>query len=59
MTQFTQNTAMPFFLWQYWRGLSGWNFDFLVKFRLCGRISNFHPLLNLVFAAFLLMPIPR
>ncbi|MCL7660514.1 cellulose biosynthesis protein BcsG, partial [Klebsiella pneumoniae] len=34
MTQFTQNTAMPSSLWQYWRGLSGWNFYFLVKFGL-------------------------
>ncbi|HII1965530.1 TPA: cellulose biosynthesis protein BcsG [Escherichia coli] len=60
MTQFTQNTAMPSSLWQYWRGLSGWNFYFLVKFGLLwAGYLNFHPLLNLVFAAFLLMPIPR
>ena len=59
MTQFTQNTAMPSSLWQYWRGLSGWNFYFLVKFGLLwAGYLNFHPLLNLVFAAFLLMPIP-
>lgn len=57
MTQFTQNTAMPSSLWQYWRGLSGWNFYFLVKFGLLwAGYLNFHPLLNLVFAAFLLMP---
>ncbi|MGU0160234.1 hypothetical protein ACVXHB_06045 [Escherichia coli] len=37
MTQFTQNTAMPSSLWQYWRGLSGWNFYFLVKFGLLWR----------------------
>ena len=60
MTQFTQNTAIPSSLWQYWRGLSGWNFYFLVKFGLLwAGYLNFHPLLNLVFAAFLLMPIPR
>ncbi|EPB7100626.1 cellulose biosynthesis protein BcsG [Escherichia coli] len=60
MTQFTQNTAMPSSLWQYWRGLSGWNFYFLVKFGLLwAGYLNFHPLLNLVFAAFLLMPLPR
>lgn len=51
MTQFTQNTAMPSSLWQYWRGLSGWNFYFLVKFGLLwAGYLNFHPLLNLVFA---------
>ncbi len=39
---------------------SGWNFYFLVKFGLLwAGYLNFHPLLNLVFAAFLLMPIPR
>ncbi len=39
---------------------SGWNFYFLVKFGLLSAgYVNFHPLLNLVFAAFLLMPIPR
>ncbi|MFI2776928.1 hypothetical protein ACH5UN_20315, partial [Escherichia coli] len=32
MTQFTQNTAMPSSLWQYWRGLSGWNFYFLANY---------------------------
>ncbi|MDI5819356.1 cellulose biosynthesis protein BcsG, partial [Salmonella enterica subsp. enterica serovar Kentucky] len=42
-----------------WRGLSGWNFYFLVKFGLLwAGYLNFHPLLNLVFMAFLLMPIP-
>jgi len=60
MTQFTQNTAMPSSLWQYWRGLSGWNFYFLVKFGLLwAGYLNFHPLLNLVFMAFLLMPLPN
>ena len=43
---------MPSSLWQYWRGLSGWNFYFLVKFGLLwAGYLNFHPLLNLVFAA--------
>lgn len=36
------------------------DFYFLVKFGLLwAGYLNFHPLLNLVFAAFLLMPIPR
>ena len=60
MTQQTQNASLPSPLWQYWRGLSGWNFYFLVKFGLLwAGYLNFHPLLNLVFMAFLLMPIPR
>ncbi|WP_410054329.1 hypothetical protein, partial [Escherichia coli] len=29
MTQFTQNTAMHSYLWQYWRVLSCWNFSYL------------------------------
>lgn len=46
-------------LWSYWRGLSGWNFYFLIKFTLLWfGYLNFHPLANLVFMAFLLMPIP-
>lgn len=58
MTQHTQTPSMPSPLWQYWRGLSGWNFYFLVKFGLLwAGYLNFHPLLNLVFMAFLLMPI--
>lgn len=46
-------------LWRYWRGLGGWNLYFLAKFALlwCGYL-NFHALPNLVFMAFLLMPIP-
>ncbi|VEB52476.1 cellulose synthase [Salmonella enterica subsp. enterica] len=60
MTQHTQTPSMPSPLWQYWRGLSGWNFYFLVKFGLLwAGYLNFHPLLNLVFMAFLLMPIPK
>lgn len=46
-------------LWRYWRGLGGWNFYFLVKFGLLWfGYLNFHALPNLVFMAFLLMPIP-
>lgn len=53
MTQHTHNVTMPSSLWQYWRGLSGWNFYFLVKFGLLwAGYLNFHPLLNPVFAAF-------
>ncbi|EIV6644289.1 cellulose biosynthesis protein BcsG [Klebsiella aerogenes] len=55
-----KTTATPLPLWQYWRGLSGWNFYFLVKFALLwAGYLNFHPMLNLVFLAFLLVPIPR
>ncbi|MFR0521078.1 hypothetical protein, partial [Klebsiella michiganensis] len=28
----TPTASLP--LWRYWRGLSGWNFYFLVKFAL-------------------------
>lgn len=46
-------------LWRYWRGLGGWNFYFLAKFSLLWfGYLNFHALPNLVFMAFLLMPIP-
>ncbi|AHG20394.1 membrane protein [Chania multitudinisentens RB-25] len=46
-------------LWRNWRGLSGWNFYFLTKFALLWfGYLNFHALPNLVFMAFLLMPIP-
>jgi cellulose synthase operon protein YhjU len=46
-------------LWHYWRGLGGWNFYFLAKFSLLWfGYLNFHALPNLVFMAFLLMPIP-
>ncbi|HBR1375839.1 TPA: cellulose biosynthesis protein BcsG [Klebsiella pneumoniae] len=55
-----KTTAAPLPLWQYWRGLGGWNFYFLVKFALLwAGYLNFHPMLNLVFLAFLLAPIPR
>lgn len=60
MTNSTYTSSAPSPLWQYWRGLSGWNFYFLVKFGLLwAGYLNFHPLLNLVFMAFLLMPIPN
>lgn len=60
MTNQTMTTPTPSPLWQYWRGLSGWNFYFLVKFGLLwAGYLNFHPMLNLVFMAFLLMPLPR
>ncbi len=55
-----KTTATPLPLWQYWRGLSGWNFYFLVKFALLwAGYLNFHPMLNPVFLAFLLVPIPE
>lgn len=54
----TPTASLP--LWRYWRGLSGWNFYFLVKFALLwAGYLNFHPMLNLVFLAFLLVPIPQ
>lgn len=60
MTNQTKIPAKPSPLWQYWRGLSGWNFYFLVKFGLLwAGYLNFHPMLNLVFMAFLLVPLPR
>ena len=55
-----KTTAAPLPLWQYWRGLGGWNFYFLVKFALLwAGYLNFHPMLNLVFLAFLLAQIAR
>ncbi|GAA3549928.1 cellulose biosynthesis protein BcsG [Zobellella aerophila] len=46
-------------LGQHWRGLGGWNYYFLLKFGLLWYgYLNFHPLANLVLAAFLLLPIP-
>lgn len=55
-----KTTATPLPLWQYWRGLAGWNFYFLVKFALLwAGYLNFHPMLNLVFLAFLLVPLPK
>ncbi|MFQ2715315.1 cellulose biosynthesis protein BcsG [Aeromonas caviae] len=43
-----------------WHGLGGWNVYFLAKFALLwGGYLNFHPLINLVFAAFLIFPLQR
>ncbi|MBP2168901.1 cellulose synthase operon protein YhjU [Erwinia toletana] len=43
----------------FWRGLGGWNVYFLLKFALLWfGYLNFHALSNLVFLAWLLMPIP-
>lgn len=53
------NTQSDNALWRYWRGLGGWNLYFLAKFSLLWfGYLNFHALPNLVFMAFLLMPIP-
>lgn len=55
-----KTNATPLPLWQYWRGLAGWNFYFLMKFALLwAGYLNFHPMLNLVFLAFLLVPLPK
>lgn len=60
MTHSTQTATASSPLWQYWRGLSGWNFYFLVKFGLLwAGYLNFHALQNLVFMAFLLFPLPN
>jgi len=60
MTNPSKTTALPLSGWQYWRGLSGWNFYFLVKFGLLwAGYLNFHAMLNLVFMAFLLLPLPN
>lgn len=43
-----------------WRGLGGWNFYFLIKFALLWfGYLNFHALTNLVFLAWLLLPLPN
>ncbi|ASM33572.1 cellulose synthase operon protein YhjU [Serratia marcescens] len=53
------NTQSDNALWRYWRGLGGWNLYFLAKFALLWfGYLNFHAQPNLVFMAFLLMPIP-
>ncbi|WP_273889742.1 cellulose biosynthesis protein BcsG [Serratia marcescens] len=53
------NTQSDNALWRYWRGLGGWNLYFLAKFALLWfGYLNFNALPNLVFMAFLLMPIP-
>ncbi|WP_312043946.1 cellulose biosynthesis protein BcsG [Erwinia sp.] len=52
------NTPKPTLL-LHWRGLGGWNFYFLIKFALLWfGYLNFHALTNLVFLAWLLLPMP-
>ena len=57
MTQYTSSDSLsppPL----NWFGLGGWNLYFLGKLALLwGGYLNFHPLANLVFAAFLLFPL--
>lgn len=60
MTNRSNTTAPPLPGLQYWRGLSGWNLYFLVKFGLLwAGYLNFHAMQNLVFMAFLLLPLPN
>ncbi|QCT18936.1 cellulose biosynthesis protein BcsG [Jejubacter calystegiae] len=60
MTEHKPTSPLSMPLWQYWRGLSGWNFYFLAKFALLWTgYLNFHALENLVFAAYLLFPLPN
>ncbi|WP_455815082.1 cellulose biosynthesis protein BcsG [Pseudomonas graminis] len=55
----TTNSPSSPNLWRHWRGLGGWNFYFLLKFALLWfGYLNFHALNNLVFLAWLLMPLP-
>ncbi|MFQ2675782.1 cellulose biosynthesis protein BcsG [Aeromonas caviae] len=57
MTRHVSDADSP---WLDWHGLDGWNVYFLAKFALLwGGYLNFHPLINLVFAAFLIFPLPR
>lgn len=57
MTRHVSDADSP---WLDWYGLGGWNVYFLAKFALLwGGYLNFHPLINLVFAAFLIFPLPR
>ncbi len=45
--------------WLNWRGLGHWNYYFLIKLALLWYgYLNFHALTNLIFMAFLLMPLP-
>ncbi len=56
MTRDISNATSP---WLDWHGLGGWNIYFLAKFALLWTgYLNFHPLINLVFAAFLIFPLP-
>lgn len=48
----------PAILPESWRGLGAWNYYFLLKFGLLwAGYLDFHPLDNLTFAAFLLLPV--
>lgn len=56
MTRHVSDADSP---WLDWHGLGGWNVYFLAKFALLwAGYLNFHPLINLVFAAFLIFPLP-
>lgn len=61
MTNSSKSKSSPLSpLWLYWRGLSGWNYYFLIKFGLLWTgYLNFHAMANLVFMAFLLFPLPN
>ena len=55
----TRRVSLSSSPWLAWQGLSGWNLYFLGKFALLwAGYLNFHPLINLVFAAFLIFPLP-
>ncbi|MFT9257021.1 MAG: cellulose biosynthesis protein BcsG [Acetobacter sp.] len=54
----TYEKPRPQILPEGWRGLGAWNYYFLLKFGLLwAGYLDFHPLDNLTFAAFLLVPI--
>ena len=59
MTDVKRSSGFSGQLRAYWRGLGGWNYYFLLKFALLWfGYLNFHALSNLVFLAWLLLPIP-
>ncbi len=59
MTDVKRSSGSSGQLRAYWRGLGGWNYYFLLKFALLWfGYLNFHALSNLVFLAWLLLPIP-
>jgi cellulose synthase operon protein YhjU len=54
-----ETVQMPQQIQAKWRDINGWNYYFFLKLALLwGGHLNFHPLANLVFLAFLLIPIP-
>ncbi|MHC9245943.1 cellulose biosynthesis protein BcsG [Aeromonas jandaei] len=58
MTQHTSANSLSSSSFWNWLGLGSWNLYFLCKLALLwGGYLNFHPLANLVFAAFLLFPL--